>query len=89
MERVMATKLRRRLHKADFGTIGPDGTGVVTTKGGTFIVKFRITRAFPRGAYYDQAGKAYIEPAPPRKSIEQVLAETDPAMEPVVESISA
>jgi hypothetical protein len=83
------TKLRRRLHRAESGTIGSDGTGVATIGKRTVLMEFRITKAFPRGAYYDKAGKAYVEPSPPRKSVEQAMAEIDPAMEPVFEPRNA
>lgn len=71
----MVKSLRRRLHIPLFGTIS-EGTGTVTTKDGTFPVAFKVTSAFPKGALYDKAGRAYDWPArPPKEEKEKPLEE--------------
>lgn len=64
----MAHPLRRRLHETGTGHIGADGTGTVNTNSGTRSVSFKLTRAFPNGALYDAAGKAYAWPAPKKST---------------------
>ena len=76
----MAKSLRRRLHIPLFGTISPEGTGTVTTKDGTFLVKLKITKAFPKGALYDEAGRAFDWPArapKEEKPLEEFMGEAD------------
>lgn len=57
-------KFRKRLIDVKEGAFAEDGTGKVTTPRGVRHTTFRITRAFPNGADYDKAGKAYRRPLP-------------------------
>jgi|GEM_PF-4613506 len=72
---------KRRLIIAQFGSIASDGTGTVTTSAGKVSVEFKVTKAFPKGALYDKAGRAYDWPARPPKegppSVADFIGEAD------------